>query len=132
MIAALVLAAVVAASAPPETVDVTRAPAADSTVVDSAVSVARPAPPRRDYLAEMRAAFTPETRAYWGTRVALAFIEPLAVILAGLLVLFSGLAAKMRDVAQVLGHSRWVQLLIVLVIFTLVTMLLTFPLSWYS
>lgn len=133
MIAALVLAAVVAGSALPETVDVTRPPAADSVVADSAASVVRPSPPPpRDYLAEMRAAFTPETRAYWGTRVALAFIAPLAVILVGLLVLFSGLAAKMRDVARVLGHTCWVQLLIVLVLFTLVMLVLTFPLSWYS
>jgi Zn-dependent protease with chaperone function len=80
----------------------------------------------------MRANFTPESRAYWGTRVALSFIQPLAAMLIGALVLFSGLAAKLRDIAVVLGRSRWVQLLVVLVLFTVVMMVLTFPLAWYG
>jgi len=96
------------------------------------VAVHGVAPAPRDYLAEMRANFTPENRAYWQKRVALAFIEPLVAILVGALVLFTGLAARMRDVAARLARSSWLQLLIVLTLFTLVTMVLTFPLSWYS
>jgi Zn-dependent protease with chaperone function len=112
--------------------DSTPAIVADSgSVAADTLAASTPAPPR-DYMAEMRADFTPESRAYWATRVALAFLEPLAAILVGALVLFSGLAAKLRDVAATLGGSRWVQLLVVLVLFTVVMMALTFPLAWYS
>src|SRR5690242_17614662 len=115
----LLLAASIATTTPiPETVDVTQ-PALDSATVAESTAVAiPPSPAPRDYMAEMRANFTPETRTYWGTRVALAFLEPLAAMLIGALVLFSGLAAKLRDVAMVLGRSRWVQVLVVLVLFT--------------
>lgn len=132
MLTALVLAATLAATAPVETVDVVHPPAAVGSVTVVVDSARIAFQPPRDYLAEMRAAFTPASRAYWGTRVALSFIEPLAGILIGLLVLFSGLAAKLRDIAAALGRSRWVQLLVVLTLFTLVTMVLSFPLAWYG
>ena len=135
MLLALALAATIAGTtAAPDSLAVPPDSAfVDSTMsADSATVAIEEAPPLRDYLAEMRANFTPETRTYWGTRVALAFIQPLAAILVGLLVLFSGLAAKLRDIAVVLGRSRWVQLLVVLTLFTLVMVVLTFPLSWYG
>lgn len=105
---------------------------ADSALAADSLSVAEPAPPPRDYLAEIHDNFGPESRAYWGTRTALAFIEPLTTILVALLVLFSGLAAKLRDVAAVMGRSRWVRLLIVLTLYTLAVYALTFPLAWYG
>src|SRR5262245_30174757 len=120
-------AALVAPPSHPESLGV----ALDTLRADSAAVVVAE-PPTRDYIAEMRDNFTPENRAYWGTRVALAFLSPLAAMLIGLLVLFSGLAAKLRDIGTVLGRVRWVQLLVVLTLYTFVTMVLMFPLAWYS
>lgn len=110
--------------------------AADSTGADSLAQepASGPAPGEapRDYLAEIRAAFGPDDRAYWGIKTALRVIEPLAGLFVSLLLLFSGLAAKFRDVAQSLGRSRWVQLLVVLTLYTLVLYALTFPIAWYD
>jgi len=105
---------------------------------DSAASVGHDstrtsvATPARDYLAEMRASFTPENRSYWKARVTLAFVDPVVGLLIGALVLFTGLAARMRDLAAKLTRSRWLQLLVVLALFTLVTLVLSFPLTWYG
>ena len=104
---------------------------ADSVQIADSLAAAAPSPPR-DYLAEIRDNFGPESRAYWGTRTALAFLEPLTTILIALLVLFSGLSAKLRDIAEVMGRSRWVRLLVFFTLYTLVVYLLTFPLAWYG
>jgi STE24 endopeptidase len=106
-------------------------PTADS-ISSAAVSVLATSHSRRDYLSEMRAAFGPDDRAYWGIKTALRLIEPLASVLISLLILFSGLAAKIRDVAINLGRSRWVQLLVVLTLYTLLAYALTFPMIWYD
>jgi Zn-dependent protease with chaperone function len=89
-----------------------------------------PAP--RDYIAEVRAAFTPENRAYSTRRVWLAIIEPFYAIAVGLLLLFSGAAARLRDVAESMGKRRYVHVLIYFMLYSAVAWLLTFPLSWYG
>src|SRR5262245_52626627 len=48
----------------------------------------------RDYMAEARASFTPENRAYQRIRVGLALFSPFAAIAAGLGLLFTGLAQR--------------------------------------
>ncbi|MEK7329693.1 MAG: M48 family metallopeptidase, partial [Candidatus Eisenbacteria bacterium] len=101
----------------------------DSATADSA---AAPAPPPRDYLAEVRANFTPENRAYSGTRTVLAFVAPLYGLLVALLILFSGLAAKMRDVAHDLGRQLYIRVLMFLALYTIVDFVLGFPLTWYQ
>ncbi|HTM57640.1 MAG TPA: M48 family metallopeptidase [Candidatus Udaeobacter sp.] len=98
---------------------------------DSAV-VAAPAPPRRDYLAEIRAAFTGENRDYADRRAALELIEPLYAIAVSLLLLFTGLAAKIRDIAEALGRHRYVHVLVYLAVYSLIAWVLSFPLAWYS
>ena len=115
------------------------APALDSAVVDSAAldsmaldsAVVAPAV-ARDYLAETRAAFTPQNRVYAALKVALRFIEPLYLILASLVVLFSGLAAKLRDIAHNLGGRRWVRVLAFLLLYSLLLFVATFPVEWYN
>jgi STE24 endopeptidase len=109
--------------------------ASDSAVVDSLAAestAVTPAPPPRDYVAEVRANFTPENRAYSGTQTALAFIAPLYGLLVALLILFSGLAAKMRDVAHELGDRLYIRVLVFLTLYTIVDFVLGFPLTWYQ
>ena len=112
---------------------------ADSVARDSAARVAGPpdstvaAPPvARDYIAEARANFTPRNRAYAGTRVALGFAAPLYALLVTILILFSGLAAKMRDLARDLGGRLYVRVLAFLLLYTLADFVLRFPLIWYE
>src|SRR5689334_5864200 len=76
-----------------------RPTAADSTAVRDSAAIAVPSPPARDYLAEARASFTPESRAYQRARVWLALFSPLVSILTGLLLMFTGVAARFRDIA---------------------------------
>jgi Zn-dependent protease with chaperone function len=104
--------------------------AADSATVDSAA--AAPAPPPRDYVAEVRANFTPENRAYSGTRTVLDFVAPLYGLLLSLLILFSGLAAKMRDVTHDLGRRLYIRVLVFLALYTIADFVLGFPLTWYQ
>ncbi len=85
----------------------------------------------RDYLAEVRANFTAENRAYAGTRVLLECVEPVLVVLLMLLLLFSGASARLRDIAHAMGHRRYVRVLVYFTLFSVVTFLLTLPLAWY-
>lgn len=88
-------------------------------------------PPRRDYLAEVRANFTPENRAYANTKVVLAFVEPLLAVLILGVFLFSGFSARLRDVARQLGHRRYVQVLVYFTLFSLILFAVSLPFTWY-
>ena len=96
---------------------------ADSVIVRSAP---------RDYLAEARAAFTPENRAYQRQRVALAIVSPLATIAVGLLLLFTGVAQRMRDLAEARAKGHWARVLIFFTLYSLVMTAVLLPLDWYS
>jgi Zn-dependent protease with chaperone function len=97
----------------------------------SAVGGATPEPAApRDYIAEVRANFTPENRGYATRRVTLALIEPLYGALAALLLLFSGLSARIRDVAYRVGKARYLRVLVYLTLYSLVAWAITFPFSW--
>lgn len=88
--------------------------------------------PPRDYLAEARASYTPVSRAYQDTRVVLALLGPLYGALVLLVLLFTGLSARFRDIAHALGHRLYVRVLVYFVLlFTAVT-LLGLPLAWYG
>ena len=116
------------------TVAVPDSGAADSSVAASAAAeslAAAPSPPR-DYVAEVRANFTPENRAYSGVRTVLAFVGPLYGLLVALIILFSGLGAAMRAVAHNMGQRLYVRVLVFLVLYTLADFVLGFPLAWYQ
>jgi len=91
-----------------------------------------PGPPHRDYLAEARAAYTPENRAYQNTRVVLLFVDPVYGVLVALLLLFTGLSARFRDVAHALGHRLYVRVLVYFSLFAAFSAVLGLPLAWYE
>ena len=91
-----------------------------------------PPPPARDYVAEMRAGFTPENRAYARTKVVLRILRPLVGVGLALLFLFSGLSAALRDVAHGLGHRRYPRLLVFTILYAIAMTLFELPLSWFD
>ncbi len=103
--------------------------AADSAAGDSSLAAA---PSAEDYLAEVRAAFTPENRRYAQTGVVLQLVGPLYAVLVGLLILFAGWSARMRNAAVKVTRFRYVHTLVFVILYTLLATLLTLPLSWYS
>jgi Zn-dependent protease with chaperone function len=114
------------------------AAAGESAAADSAAlaSSGLEAPPgalaAHDYVAIVRASFTPENRAYAMRRNWLVLIDSLYTIAVGLFLLFSGLSARMRDVAEAMGSKRYVRVLVFLTLYSVIAGVLTFPLSWYS
>jgi Zn-dependent protease with chaperone function len=86
----------------------------------------------RDYLAEVRADFSDEDRAYRNIRTPLTVLEPFFAIAVGLLILFTGLAARMRDIAQRVTRFRYVHVFVFVVLYTLVVFVISFPLAYYS
>ncbi len=86
----------------------------------------------RDYLAQIRADFTPLNRDYANTRAALGFIDPLYALLVALFLLFSGLSARMRDLAHRVGSRAYARTLVYLALFLVADFVLSFPLSYYE
>jgi Zn-dependent protease with chaperone function len=96
-----------------------------------AVPAATPAP-TRDYVAEARASFTPESRAYQRIRVTLSLASPLIGVAAGLLLLFSGLSQRFRDIARARARGRWARVLVFFTLYSLAMFVLLLPLAWYE
>lgn len=135
--AGLALAIVCGTASAPAAQELAGAGAGDSLAArDSAAAestaAARMPPPPRDYIAEARENFTPENRAYSGTRTVLDTVAPLYGLLVSLIILFSGLAAKIRDVAHELGKRLYVRVLVFLVLYTIADFFLGLPLTWYQ
>jgi Zn-dependent protease with chaperone function len=86
----------------------------------------------RDYLAEIRANFSEEDRAYRSKRTFLAVASPFYGIAMGLLILFTGLAARMRNVATRATRFKYVHVIVFLALYTLLGFVLTFPMEFYS
>ena len=86
----------------------------------------------RDYLAEARAAFTPENRAYQRIRIALALVSPLVGIAVSLLLLVTGVAQRFRDLANARAQGRWARMLAFFTLYSLVTTVVLLPLDFYS
>jgi Zn-dependent protease with chaperone function len=103
-------------------------PAPQADAATPGVSTAKSAD---DYVAEVRAAFTPESRAYTAERRRLAFLDPLVSILVALLLLATGLSARFRDIAARVSRRRYLQVLVYLALFSVVTWLIGLPLEWY-
>jgi STE24 endopeptidase len=95
----------------------------------SSISAVTGAP---DYLAQIRANFGPLNRAYATTRAALGFLEPLYGMLVALFLLFSGLSARLRDLAKRLGSGAYVQTLVYFALYVIASFVLGFPLTLYE
>ena len=105
---------------------------ADSLARADSVARAVVVPALHDHVAEVRANFTPQNRAYATTRAALGFIEPLYGILLGLFILFSGLSARMRDVARRVSRRAYAQVLVYVALYLALGFALGFPLAFYQ
>ena len=106
------------------------APRADAAATPKDSAVVRPA--TRDYIAEARAAFTPENRAYQRQRVALAIVSPLVGIAVGLLLLFTGVAQWLRDLANARAKGQWARVLVFFTLYSVIMAVVLLPLDWYS
>jgi len=126
-------AATVATQSPASASETVAASSATLASADTGAGAAGPSAVggSRDYIAEVRANFTPENRAYSDVRAALGFISPLYEIAVALLLLFSGLSARFRDIAYARAKGRYLRVLIYLVLFSAAGFVLDFPLSWY-
>jgi Zn-dependent protease with chaperone function len=103
---------------------------APDTVARTSPEAASPAP--RDFIAEVRANFTSEARRYARARHALAFVEVGYAVVAAAILLFSGLSARMRDIALSMGASRYLQTLVFAVLAFAAYFVLDFPLSFFD
>jgi Zn-dependent protease with chaperone function len=86
----------------------------------------------RDYVAEVRANFTSEARAYWTTKVVLGLVGTLFGILIGGAFLFTRLSARIRDFAHAGAPNHYGRALIYLTVYSVIGFVLSSPLSWYS
>ena len=125
-----VRAAPAGAAAFPESVLVT--PGEDTVRTSSGTDHRGLAGPPRDYLAEARAAFTQENRAYQRIRVRLALFSPLLGILVSAGLLFTGDAQRLRDFALARGRGRWSRVLIFFSVYSLALFVILLPLTWYE
>ena len=90
-----------------------------------------PAPPR-DYLAEVRADYTPLNRSYHETRIVLMLLGPLYGAIITLLLLFTGLSARFRDIAHAASQRFYVRMLVYFSLFATTSAILGLPLAWYE
>jgi Zn-dependent protease with chaperone function len=88
--------------------------------------------PAHDYLAEASASYGSESRAYAGARVVVRIVGPLYGLVCGLLLMFTGLSARFRDIALGLGHRRYVRVLVFFSLYALAMFVLGLPLAWYE
>ena len=106
---------------------------ADTTVADSlAPATIAPPPLARDPLAQAYAGFSEENRQYQAMRVWLRLLGPLYGVLVGLLLLFTGMSARFRDIAHALGDRRYVRVLVYFMLYSLAVFVLCLPLAWYE
>jgi len=133
LLAGLAAARPVHASAQPDSAP---AGARDGAAVAPAAAAAPRAPapvaPPHDYLAEARSGFGAENRAYNGARVVVRIVGPLYGVLCGLLLLFTGMSARFRDIAEGLGHRLYVRVLVYFALYATAMFVLGLPLAWYE
>ena len=138
MLASILLAALSLAVAPvhaaaPDTARAAAVFAAPESVATPAMGpTLAPAPPAPDYLARARASYGVESRAYAGSRVVVRIVGPLYGIVCGLLLMFTGLSGRFRDIAVGLGHRRYVRVLVFFSLYALAMFVLGLPLAWYE
>jgi Zn-dependent protease with chaperone function len=123
----IVLANLACASVAAQAASATPAAAADTATATGSNAGSAPA---RDYVAEVRANFTPENRAYSRSRWAYAFIDPLYGVAVCLFVLTTGASARIRDLAHRLSARRYVRALVYVALYSLLAFVLSFPLAY--
>ncbi len=84
----------------------------------------------RDVLAEARAGFTPENREYQRLRITFYLVSPLLGVLAGVLLLYTGLSQRFRDLALARAKRRWGRVLVFFTLYMLAMFVVLFPLTW--
>lgn len=89
-------------------------------------------PAAGDYVAAARAGFSPVNRLYASARLVLRIIEPLYAVVVALLILSSGMASAMRDLAWRGSRGRYSRALLFLVLYSAVGFVMTFPLLWFE
>ena len=109
----------------------TLAEPARTAIAGDSLAAAAPAEPR-DYLAEARASFTSENHEYQRARVMLHIVSPLLGILVGMLLLFTGLSQRFRNIATIGGRGRWTRVLVYFALYSLAMFVILFPLTWYE
>jgi len=85
-----------------------------------------------DYIAEVRANYTPEAKQYWTKNLMLDFFGIGYGIVVALIFLFTKLSARIRDFAHVKARGRYGRMLIYLTIYSLLSYVISFPLGWYQ
>ena len=85
-----------------------------------------------DYVARLRASFTPENRAYSRTRVTLALLDPLYDVAVAALLLFTGLSARFRDAVERRFRRRWARSAAYTGLLMLALLVLNFPRALYG
>jgi Zn-dependent protease with chaperone function len=103
----------------------------EAASIPGAADTASSSTTHRDYIAEVRANFSPESRAYWLTRTLLGIFGLVYTIGLGLLFLFTRWSAKLRDLAY-RARPRYLRALIYLTLFSAIMAVFQFPLSWYG
>ena len=134
VLAALLGAATISNPPPANAAPVLAASAEAAPRADSAARLANAATPvdEREYVAQVRAAYTPENHEYWRRRVVVGLVSPFVTIAAALVLLFSGASARLRDVATRMASGRYLRTLLYLVLLSLVLSAVELPLAWYG
>ena len=97
--------------------------------LDAPVATATLAAPHP--VAKIRAAFTPANQRYAHVRQALALIDPCWDIAAALLLLFSGLSARIRDLATRRFRSRYMRVLVFIAVAGLIAGAVRLPVELF-
>ena len=84
-----------------------------------------------DPIAQIRAAFTPANQRYAHVRQGLALIDPFWDIAAALLLLFSGLSARIRDLSERRFRSRYLRVLVFIAVAGLIAGAVRLPVELF-
>jgi Zn-dependent protease with chaperone function len=119
----LVLAVLLSFATLVPTVSLAAAQAGADTTVAADTSSADP-------LAQAFAGYSPENRAYQRSRVVFELVSPLLAVAVGLLLLFTGVAQRFRDLAEARARGRWARLFVFFTLYSLVTFAILLPSEW--
>lgn len=128
------IALVAAGSRVAAAADVTHAAAAAAVAIDAtrpagAAAVAATGAPASDLVARVQAGFTPENRRYARVSQTLALLAPLGQLAFALLLLVTGVSARLRDAAHRWFRRRYGRVLVYVVLAGLVAFACRLPLA---